>query len=345
MGLRLPSPLQSFKEKGEELLSTIGESRKVTVMPLFYSMNRFIAKPDVDTICERLSSIGERTKMDAILFSAGGDPDQAYLIATMLQEYAKEKLTIIVPRYAKSAATLLACSADEVVVGPASELGPIDPVIEVPETRRYVPVQSLIELIEMIGKGSMAKEVVEEILKRIPVIELGDYRRLTEHIEDLAGKLLSRRMFKGQQDKAVEIAKKLCAFKSHRAAIARADLKEIGLKLSELPDEVWNAIWKLHKLWREYVIEYENKLPEESIEPLCFSLGSGLVFTVQASSQRKTELEAYCEVGDVNVEFFVHFEPPMHGHSSHVHVGLLCPKLENGTCSITKKPCHLMPAG
>jgi PHP family Zn ribbon phosphoesterase len=74
----------------------------------------------------------------------------------------------------------LACSADELILSPVSELEAIDPVIEAPETRRYLPVQPLVELIEIIGKGALHTDVVKEILNRIPVTELGDYKRLTD---------------------------------------------------------------------------------------------------------------------------------------------------------------------
>jgi len=48
----LPEPLQHFKEGAEALLKKLEEKRETAVIPLMYSMNRFIAKPDVDAIYE-----------------------------------------------------------------------------------------------------------------------------------------------------------------------------------------------------------------------------------------------------------------------------------------------------
>jgi ClpP class serine protease len=226
--------------------------------------------------------IEEKSNIDVILFSHGGDPDQAYIIGTLLQECATKKLTIIIPRYAKSAATLLTCAADEIVMLPASELGPVELMIETPETKRYVPVRTFVESIEMIAKmdlGEMKLDVLKETLNRIPITELRDFERLSEYTKSLAEKLLTRRMFKGDSEKAKEIAKKLCeGYKSHSAPITLFDAKEIGLKLIDVPKDVENLLWKLHKLWISTVIEYENSFPLEEAETLNFRVGRGVIF-------------------------------------------------------------------
>jgi ClpP class serine protease len=128
----LPEPLQNFKEEAERILSKFERLRGNAVSaraPLLYSWNRLIAKPDVDNVYDCLLQMGPQPKLDVIIFSRGGDPDQAYVIGNLLQSFTSEKLTIIVPRFAKSATTLIVCAGDEVAMGPASELGPIDLII------------------------------------------------------------------------------------------------------------------------------------------------------------------------------------------------------------------------
>lgn len=58
--------------------------------------------------------------------SPGGDAHYAYRIARMLQRRTENKLTVIVPQYAKSAATLLALGATDLILGRDAELGPLD---------------------------------------------------------------------------------------------------------------------------------------------------------------------------------------------------------------------------
>jgi hypothetical protein len=281
----LPEPLQHFKEDAEPLLTKLEEIRGTNVLPIFYSINRYVAKPDVDYIYEALLSIEDKSNIDVILFSHGGDPDQAYLIGSMLQEFTNKKLTVIVPRIAKSAATLIACAADELIMLPSSELGPIDPVIESPETKRYVPVLSLMESFEILVKKGLSEEVIKEVLHRIPVTELGDYNRLADHTKSLAERLLVRRMFRDEKDVAESIAEKLCkGYKSHYASITLSDVRELGLKLVDITKDVKDAIWNLHKLWIDKVIEYEDKFPENvKLNAINFKVGKGVVFCAQPS--------------------------------------------------------------
>jgi len=297
--MSLPSPLQNFKNKAEKLLSELEKIRGATAVPLLYSFNRFIAKPDVDTLYDCLLQIGPQSKLDVIVFSHGGDPDQAYVMGNLLQNFAIEKLTVIIPRFVKSAATLIACAADEVVMGPCSELGPIDLIIErVIDNKRYaISVISIMELIRMVKEGmfgNMSLKVMELIDKNLPIIKLGDYGRLTEHTIDLAEKLLCRRMYKDDPSKARIVAKELCiGYKSHGAAIVSSDLQD-KLKIVDMEENAWKIVWNIHKLWINDVIEYENSFPEgASLEPLNFKLGNGIVFCTKlvegASSSKERQ--------------------------------------------------------
>ncbi len=283
----LPESLQKFKDEAEKVLSELEKLRGNAVFPLLYSWNRLIAKPDVDKVYDCLLKMGSQPKLDVIIFSRGGDPDQAYVIGNLLQSFVSEKLTVIVPRYAKSAATLIVCSADEVAMSPASELGPIDLIVEmeINGKRRYISVISIMELMNMIRSGwfgDMALKVTELIDKRLPLLELGDYGRLTDHTVNLAERLLIRRMWRDDPEHAKRIAKELCKdYKSHGAAIVASDL-ESKLKMAKLGEEVWKLVWDLHKLWIDNVIGYENSFPEGAkYEPIDFKLGKGLVFCTQ----------------------------------------------------------------
>lgn len=68
----------------------------------------------------------ERGKPVALLLdSPGGSAAYAYKIARLFQRRASE-FSIVVPKYAKSAATLLALGASRLVMGEDAELGPLD---------------------------------------------------------------------------------------------------------------------------------------------------------------------------------------------------------------------------
>ncbi len=67
----------------------------------------------------------EQVEIDVWLESPGGDAHAAYKLGLLLRAYA-HKIRVIIPDYAKSAATLVALAADEIYMAPSAELGPLD---------------------------------------------------------------------------------------------------------------------------------------------------------------------------------------------------------------------------
>lgn len=80
---------------------------------------------------EKVVSARDETTIDVLLNSTGGNIYSAYKMVNILRTKCKE-LRIVVPLYAKSAATLMALGADKVIMGPQSELGPLDLPMEHP---------------------------------------------------------------------------------------------------------------------------------------------------------------------------------------------------------------------
>jgi hypothetical protein len=74
-----------------------------------------------------LRSVGTIDNLDLIVHSPGGNGLAAEKILDLCRKYCKKKLRVAVPVFAKSAATLIALGADEIIMGETSELGPIDP--------------------------------------------------------------------------------------------------------------------------------------------------------------------------------------------------------------------------
>jgi len=64
-------------------------------------------------------------QLDVVVRSPGGDPHAAYLMVREIHRFFDE-VAVYVPLEAKSAATLLCLSADELIMGPLGELGPLD---------------------------------------------------------------------------------------------------------------------------------------------------------------------------------------------------------------------------
>lgn len=74
---------------------------------------------------DQLKEPPDGVEIDLWLHSPGGDAHAAYKLAVMLRT-AASCVRVVIPDYAKSAATLLALVGDEIYLAPAADLGPLD---------------------------------------------------------------------------------------------------------------------------------------------------------------------------------------------------------------------------
>ncbi|MBI4430659.1 MAG: hypothetical protein HY587_02990 [Candidatus Omnitrophica bacterium] len=101
--------------------------------------------------------------IDVFIHSPGGSAEAAERIVNLLRSNFKA-VRFLVPHSAYSAATLLVLSGDEIGLSEKSALGPIDPQILDPYTRRYVPAQALLK-----GFQEARKILEKEGPKAMPV--------------------------------------------------------------------------------------------------------------------------------------------------------------------------------
>ena len=89
-------------------------------------------------------------EIDLILHSPGGSVDAAEAIVSYLRSRFS-CIRVIIPQFAKSAATMIACAADEIVMGRHSFLGPTDPqlFLSTPLGLRSVAAQDILNQFDM----------------------------------------------------------------------------------------------------------------------------------------------------------------------------------------------------
>jgi ATP-dependent protease ClpP protease subunit len=68
-------------------------------------------------------------RLNVIIDSGGGSIDAAYNLVMLFRKFGTSELNFVIPRWAKSAATLLVCSGNKIFMSPVAELGPLDPQI------------------------------------------------------------------------------------------------------------------------------------------------------------------------------------------------------------------------
>ena len=111
-----------------------------------------IGLQDIQGFMEAVSNVDEK-QLDLIIHSPGGSAEAAESIVTYLRKRF-DHIRIFVPIAAMSAATMVALSADEIVMGQHSQLGPIDPqfIIQTPEGTRSAPSKAILNQFELAKK-------------------------------------------------------------------------------------------------------------------------------------------------------------------------------------------------
>ena len=101
-----------------------------------------IVRDDVRAMMSALYGV-RGNELDLIVHSPGGSTEGAEQIVNYLRAKFRH-IRVIVPQCAMSAATMIACASDRIVMGKHSAIGPIDPQISL-EDGSDVPAQSLID--------------------------------------------------------------------------------------------------------------------------------------------------------------------------------------------------------
>jgi ClpP class serine protease len=120
--------LHSDRYARQEAIKSIQEDTKrllIVYEANLWAKRSSLGEEDIQPFTDLLARISSKQDVDLLLQSPGGDIEAAEKIVYMCREIAGQ-FRVIVPEYAKSAATLIALASDEVIMGLASELGPID---------------------------------------------------------------------------------------------------------------------------------------------------------------------------------------------------------------------------
>ncbi|TGE34462.1 peptidase [Desulfosporosinus sp. Sb-LF] len=216
---------------------------------------------------KQLKEIGHTRKIDLFLLSYGGAVDTPYKVVKLIREFCKE-FAVIVPFVAKSAASMLALGADEIVMGPISELGPIDPLVKHPIYKDvWIPVQAVWHCLDYLQRlmidspdPDMAAFIVTPLLNKLDPWLIGDYEKTLKASRQYAEMLLSCYMLKDDPERVESVAQALIeGYYSHGYPIGRREAKELGLRVTEAQDELWDVIWELYLGYDEIFKDRDDK--------------------------------------------------------------------------------------
>lgn len=207
-------------------------------------------------VYEAVQELGRRDHLYLLLATAGGTPTAARQLAVLLREHA-DRLSVVVPARAWSAGTLVCLAADELVLGPMAELGPID--AQVGEAHGVAPdLPASIGSEDVRAFRAMARDwfgvereedclqVLALVAQRIFPTSLAAFYRLDRLVRRIADELLTLRADAPDPERRAAIVDALVSGRdAHDDVILRRDVSALGLPV-RLPDageaaELWQA--------------------------------------------------------------------------------------------------------
>lgn len=218
-----------IKEYFAQELEKLKCSKKYNIVILFDDST--MMKSDADKIYSSVTTFDKKKPVLMVLLSSGGVPGSAYLIGKLCREYSNGQFIVVVPRHAKSAATLLCCAANEIHMGSLSELGPIDPQINgLPALGLKNSIEHIAELVK--ENPSSAELFAKYLNMSIEPIQIGYYERVAESAMQYAENLLNTHSDNLPKDPSI-IAKELVyKYKDHGFVIDKSEaVKILGEKV------------------------------------------------------------------------------------------------------------------
>jgi hypothetical protein len=229
-----------------------------------------------DTIAELLQQLQalppEAPALDFLIVSKGGDPTVAWRIVSLIRERV-QTFSVLVPESAFSAATLVALGADEIVMHPYGNLGPVDP--QIPTVQKATEDGSQSESFssqdlaafltfarEEVGLTDQDKllDVFRLFCSDVSAVKIGVAARSARLMLSMGEQLLKLHMRdQSEAPKALAIAEALNKkFHHHGYPLSRKEAKQIGLKIVEPPATVEDLLWRI---WLDIMEELEVREP------------------------------------------------------------------------------------
>lgn len=230
------------------------------------------------TLLEELLVGADRSQdLHLMLDSPGGDGETAVRLVRAAQARCRE-LTVIVPNQAKSAGTVLTMGAHRILMGPTSDLGPVDPQFQSPSGGGLYSAKDLIAAVdnaeEAISANPESYPLHVSLLADVTAVMVQQARSALGRTDDLVREALKSHPDRSESDVeqiASALKEKLVDLPlEHGAVFNAADARSAGLPVEE-PDpdsDQWRVIWQL---WTKYfrllpASVYEGRLASQIVD-------------------------------------------------------------------------------
>jgi len=239
------------------LIAAVEALRRGRTLVCFFNFDRQAVPPlaglntqfhaDVKEALFRVLKESQPTEgIDLCLYTRGGDINAVWPLVSLIREFDPD-FEVLVPFRCHSAGTLAALGARRIVLGPISELSPIDPstgnqfnpreptdsktplAISVEDVRAYhdFVVEQLATPKETASETSAhLAPFLQKLATDVHPLALGNVHRVLQQIKQLAKNLLALHPIKGEDREAI-ITALTAGFYSHLHMINRQEAKQI----------------------------------------------------------------------------------------------------------------------
>ena len=192
-----------------------------------------------------------------LLDTPGGDGEVAVRMARSAQARCNE-LTVIVPNQAKSAGTLIAMGAHQILMGPTSDLGPVDPQLYIEKADQpLVSAKDLIAAVdsalEHVQQQPEAFALLASLLSDVTYLGYQQAQSAIKRTDELIEAALASRPGRSPQDVEDLVEKLRGPFitgpKVHGAMLGAIEAREAGLPVQDPAAKQWEMAWRL---WTKY---------------------------------------------------------------------------------------------
>lgn len=262
------------RARRKEIIGEIESHRGSKVLVYFVGdrplLEARISSDSIRWLYEHLRSMNGDKKVNTIdfyIYSRGGSLETPWPIISILREYC-ERLNVLIPYKAFSAATLTALGADKILMGRKGELGPIDPQMTQEQRAKGPPgtspvkismstedISSYISFIKDkvgIKDQNALAALTKSLTDTLRPPTLGQINRVHSHIRAVAGKMLAQ--VKPALDEAPiqEIIENLTERTFiHGHSIGRREAKQIGLQVDNMDEGLEKLCWDLFLQYEE----------------------------------------------------------------------------------------------
>jgi hypothetical protein len=238
-------PVLSIIQYGPPCPSCSRETERSQINSDLYSAVKFALK-----------DVPRKHPIAVVLESPGGYAKDAFKIARFLRRHCGAFIAVV-PNYAKSAATLLALGAEQVLMGPDAELGPLDAQVDDFDREQHMSALEVVQSLERLNEAAMesvdsqivtwalrsrkkidtlmpmtmrfVSDMMRPLFEKIDTVQYTRYARVLKVAQEYAVRLLGP---KYETQEATNIARALTeSYPDHDFAICPEEAKNLGINV------------------------------------------------------------------------------------------------------------------